>query len=160
MFTGEQCNGMQPLNLPKYSFKIQTKEQKKYIFDAFRKKFVSLTPEEWVRQHFIRYLSEERNYPPSLIAVEMEMQYNKLHFRADAVVYNRQARPVMVVECKAPDVPVRQEHFDQILRYNMQLKVFYLVVTNGLEHYCCRLDPERGKYEFLKSIPDYREITG
>jgi len=160
MFMGQQTTIMQSLNLPKYSFKIQTKEQKKYIFDAFRKKFVALTPEEWVRQHFIRYLCEERDYPSSLIAVEMDMEFNKLHFRADAVVYDRQARPVMVVECKAPDISIRQEHFDQILRYNMQLKVAYLVVTNGLEHYCCRFDPAQGKYEFLKAIPDYEQITG
>jgi len=151
---------MQSLNLPKYSFKVQTKEQKKYIFDAFRKKFVALTPEEWVRQHFIRYLCEERSYPSTLIALERDMEFNNLHFRADAVVYDRKARPVMVVECKAPDVPIGQEHFDQILRYNMQLKVNYLVVTNGLEHYCCRYNRGQGKYEFLKAIPDYNEITG
>ena len=160
MFTDESYAFMQSLNLPEYSFKIQTKEQKKYIFDAFRKKFVKLTPEEWVRQHFIRYLCEERNYPVSLMALEMEIQLNKVHLRADAVAYDRQARPVMLIECKAPDVAIGQEHFDQILRYNMLLKVEYLVVTNGLEHYCCRLDIQNGSYQFLKDIPDYHEITG
>jgi predicted type IV restriction endonuclease len=151
---------MMQLNLPAYPFKLKTKEQKKYIFDAFRGKFVKLTPEEWVRQHFIRYLVEEKGYSPSLIAVEMPMRYNKLDFRADAVVHNRQAQPVLIIECKAPDIPVSQEHFDQIIRYNMQLKVEYLMVTNGLEHYCCRVDPEAGRYHFLKDIPSFSELTG
>ena len=151
---------MMQLNLPGYSFKIKTKKQKKYIFDTFRGKFVKLTPEEWVRQHFIRYLVEEKGYSPSLISVEMPMRYNKLDFRADAVVHNRKARPVMIIECKAPDIPVSQEHFDQIIRYNMQLKVAYLIVTNGLEHYCCRVDAEAGRYHFLKAIPSFHELTG
>ena len=149
---------MQQLNLPGYPFNVQTKEQKKYIFDAFRKKFVKLTPEEWVRQHFARYLVEEKGYSASLMAVEMNMQYNRLNFRADVVVYNRQAQPVMIIECKAPEVAIRQEHFDQIVRYNMQLRVRYLIVTNGLEHYCCRLDYEQGSYVFLKDIPEYAQL--
>jgi len=148
------------LNLPAYTFKIKTKEQKKYIFDAIRRKFVKLTPEEWVRQHFIRYLTEEKGYSSSLMAVEMNMEYNRLSFRADVVVYNRQAAPVMIIECKAPEVAIAQRHFDQILRYNMQLKVRYLTVTNGLVHYCCRLDTETGRYQFLQAIPPFGELPG
>ena len=149
---------MHPLNLPRYSFNIQTKEQKKYIFDAFRRKFVKLTPEEWVRQHFARYLVEEKDYAASLMALEMNMNFNRLTYRADIVVYNRQASPVMIVECKAPDIGIRQDHFDQIIRYNMHLKVQYLTVTNGIEHYCCRFDRENGRYEFLKDIPVYSRL--
>ena len=149
---------MQPLNLPSYRFNIQTKEQKKYIFDDFRKKFVRLTPEEWVRQHFVRYLVEAHHYPAALVALEKELDFNRLHLRADAVVYSRKAQPLLLVECKAPDVPIRQEHFDQIVRYNMQLKVSYLMVTNGLQHYCVHLDLERNNYRFLGEIPDYEEL--
>ena len=149
---------MQPLNLPSYPFNIQTKEQKKYIFDDFRKKFVRLTPEEWVRQHFVRYLVEEHHYPAALVAVEKELDFNRVHLRADAVVYSRKAEPLLLVECKAPDVPIGQEHFDQIVRYNMQLKVSYLMVTNGLQHYCVHLDVERNSYRFLGEIPDYEEL--
>lgn len=149
---------MQPLNLPSYSFNIQTKEQKKYIFDDFRKKFVRLTPEEWVRQHFVRYLVEVHHYPAALVALEKELDFNRVHLRADAVVYSRKAEPLLLVECKAPDVPIRQEHFDQIVRYNMQLKVSYLMVTNGLQHYCVHLDLERNNYRFLGEIPDYEGL--
>lgn len=149
---------MQPLNLPSYSFNIQTKEQKKYIFDDFRKKFVRLTPEEWVRQHFVRYLVQAHHYPAALIALEKELDFNRVHLRADVVVYSRKAEPLLIVECKAPDVPIRQEHFDQIVRYNMQLKVSYLMLTNGLQHYCVHLDLERKNYRFLGEIPDYEEL--
>jgi hypothetical protein len=149
---------MKELNLPSYSFKIKSKEQKKYIFDAIRKKFVALTPEEWVRQNFIRYLVNEKDYSSSLIAVEMTLEYNRLSFRADVVVYNRNIEPLMIVECKAPEVKIRQEHFDQIARYNMQLRVKYLIVTNGIDHYVCRVDFENGVYAFLKEIPDFSGI--
>jgi len=149
---------MKQLNLPGYSFKIKSKEQKKYIFDEIRKKFVLLTPEEWVRQNFIRYLVHEKHFSSQLMAVEMTLEYNRLSFRADAVAYNRQMQPILVVECKAPDVKLKQEHFDQIARYNMQLRVEYLIVTNGIHHYCCRIDFEQGKYAFLKDIPEFEDL--
>ncbi|MCF8335242.1 MAG: type I restriction enzyme HsdR N-terminal domain-containing protein [Bacteroidales bacterium] len=149
---------MKPLNLPSYSFKIKSKEQKKYIFDTIRKKFVLLTPEEWVRQNFVRYLVHEKHYSSQLIAIEMTLEYNRLFFRADVVVYNRNIQPVLIVECKAPGVKLKQEHFDQIARYNMQLRVEYLIVTNGINHYCCRIDFEERKYVFLKDIPDFSGI--
>ncbi|MGM0530177.1 MAG: type I restriction enzyme HsdR N-terminal domain-containing protein [Bacteroidota bacterium] len=150
---------MKQLNLPRYFFKIKSKEQKKYIFDTIRKKFVLLTPEEWVRQNFVRYLVHEKNYSSQLIAIEMTLEYNRLSYRADVVVYNRQMHPALIVECKAPEVKLKQEHFDQIARYNMQLRVAYLIVTNGINHYCCRIDFEEGKYTFLENIPEFQEIN-
>jgi len=149
---------MKQLNLPEYSFKIKSKEQKNYIFDGIRKKFVLLTPEEWVRQNFVRYLIQEKGYSSQLIAIEMTLEYNRLSYRADVVVYNRNMEPALIVECKAPEVRLSQEHFDQIARYNMQLRVEYLLVTNGINHYCCQIDFEEGKYAFLKDIPHFQEI--
>jgi len=149
---------MKQLNLPEYSFKIKSKEQKNYIFDSIRKKFVLLTPEEWVRQNFVRYLIQEKGYSSQLIAIEMTLEYNRLSYRADVVVYNRNMEPALIVECKAPEVRLSQEHFDQIARYNMQLRVEYLLVTNGINHYCCQIDFEEGKYAFLKDIPQFQEI--
>ena len=149
---------MKQLNLPEYSFKIKSKEQKNYIFDGIRKKFVLLTPEEWVRQNFVRYLIQEKGYSSQLIAIEMTLEYNRLSYRADVVVYNRNMEPSLIVECKAPEVKLTQEHFDQIARYNMQLRVEYLIVTNGINHYCCQIDFEKGKYAFLEDIPEFQKI--
>ena len=151
---------MEKLNLPTYSFNIKLIEQRKYIFDFIRKKFVILTPEEWVRQNFLKYLVEEKNFPASLIAVEKELKLNSLSKRTDAVVYDRKGNPFLIVECKATSVKIDQKVFDQIARYNMKLEVDFLVVTNGLEHYCCKLDYENQKYSFLKEIPLYAQISG
>ncbi|HRW62678.1 MAG TPA: type I restriction enzyme HsdR N-terminal domain-containing protein, partial [Bacteroidales bacterium] len=133
---------MEKLNLPTYSFNIKFIEQRKYIFDFIRKKYVILTPEEWVRQNFLKYLVEEKKYPASLIAVEKEFKLNNLSKRSDAVIYNKQGTPILIVECKAPEVKIGQNVFDQIARYNMVLNVKLLVVTNGLQHFCCKLDAE------------------
>ncbi len=149
---------MEKLNLPTYSFNIKLIEQRKYIFDFIRKKFVILTPEEWVRQNFLKYLVDEKKYPASLISVEMEFKLNKLSKRSDAVVYNKSGNPVLIVECKAASVKIDQKVFDQIARYNMKLNVEFLVVTNGLDHYCCKIDYENQKYYFLKEIPIFSEI--
>jgi len=149
---------MESLNLPTYSFNIKFQEQRKYIFDTLRKKYVLLTPEEWVRQNFLKYLIEEKKYPASLIFVEMEMKLNKLSKRCDAVVFNRNANPVLIVECKAASVKIDQIVFEQIARYNMQLQVNYLIVTNGLNHYCCKIDFEKQSYEFLKDVPVFDEL--
>jgi hypothetical protein len=150
---------MEKLNLPTYSFNIKLIEQRKYIFDFIRKKFVILTPEEWVRQNFLKYLVEEKKYPASLIAVEKEFKLNQLSKRCDALIYNREGNPILIVECKAASVKIDQKVFDQIARYNMQLNVDFLVVTNGLEHYCCKIDYEKKEYYFLKDIPEYSQIT-
>jgi len=146
---------MEKLNLPTYSFNIKFIEQRKYIFDFIRKKYVILTPEEWVRQNFLKYLVEEKKYPASLIAVEKEFKLNNLSKRSDAVIYNKQGNPYLIIECKAPEVKIDQKVFDQIARYNMVLNVELLVVTNGLQHFCCKLDAENDTYYFLKEIPDY-----
>ncbi|MFC2103977.1 type I restriction enzyme HsdR N-terminal domain-containing protein [Bacteroidota bacterium] len=146
------------LNLPTYSFNIKLIEQRKYIFDFIRKKFVILTPEEWVRQNFLRYLVDEKKYPASLIAVEKEFKINKLPKRGDAVVYNRKGEPFLILEFKAPEVKVDQKVFDQIARYNMKYKVDYLFVSNGMEHFCCKIDYKINKYVFLKEVPEFQEI--
>lgn len=148
---------MQKLNLPSYQFNIKTENGQKRIFDGIRKRYVQLTPEEWVRQHFIRYLAEHKKYPLSLIAVEKELRINKLKRRPDIVVFNRNHQPLLVVECKAPSVRITQETFDQVARYNIALRVKYLVVTNGMEHFCCKIISDQ-EYIFLKNIPDFSEI--
>ncbi len=150
---------MKRLNLPTYSFNIKLIEQRKHIFDFIRKKFVLLTPEEWVRQNFLRYLVDEKKYPASLIAVEKEFKLNKLSKRSDAVVYNKAGKPFLIIEFKAPEVKINQKVFDQIARYNMKFKVGYLIVSNGMEHYCCKIDYLNNSYVFLKEIPDYFNFT-
>ncbi|MDA3953037.1 MAG: type I restriction enzyme HsdR N-terminal domain-containing protein [Bacteroidales bacterium] len=149
---------MEKLNLPTYLFNIKLIEQRKYIFDSIRKKFVILTPEEWVRQNFLRYLVDEKKYPASLIAIEMEFKLNNLSKRSDAVIYDKLVNPILIVECKASSVKVDQKVFDQIARYNMKFNVEYLVVTNGLQHYCCKIDYTNNNYEFLKEVPEFIQI--
>ncbi|MBL7883379.1 MAG: type I restriction enzyme HsdR N-terminal domain-containing protein [Bacteroidia bacterium] len=144
---------MQELNLPQYPFKIREFESKVQIFDSIRKKYLVLTPEEWVRQHFIQYLIQEKNYPQSLITIEIGLKYNQLQKRADILVYNKQGKPYLMVECKAPEVKISQDTFHQIALYNMVFKVNYLVVTNGLYHYCCEMDYHQNTYRFLPEIP-------
>lgn len=143
------------LNLPTYSFKFKNKENKLYIFDNFRKKYVILTPEEWVRQNFILYLIEERKYPKSLIGIEKEFKINNLSKRFDILIFDKMGLPYIIIECKAPQIKITQDTFDQIARYNLRLKAKYLIVTNGLEHFFCSLDHENMKYDFLKEIPSY-----
>jgi len=149
---------MQPLNLPTYSFTIKAEGERKLIFDNIRKKYVVLTPEEWVRQHFIRFLTEEMHYPASLISVELFLKLNNTSRRSDVVVFDKNGKPLMIIECKAPAVPLSQATFDQVARYNLKMKVSYLLITNGLQHYCCRLDNQAGTYEFLDHVPGYNEL--
>ena len=149
---------MRTLNLPASDFRITEQNRKKLIFDRIRKKFVSLTSEEWVRQHFIEYLINSRNVPASLIGVEVSMKMNRLLKRADIVVHDKSGKPCLLVECKAPEVEISQAVFDQIARYNMALKVKFLVVTNGLVHYACKIDHENASYSFLEEIPDYQTL--
>lgn len=146
---------MQALNFPNYTFRIKNSQNRQYIFDGIRKKFVVLQPEEWVRQHVLHYLVFTKNFPKSLINVEKQLMVNGLKRRYDVVVFNPDGTIFLLVECKAPEVKVEQAVFDQIARYNYQLKSTYLMVTNGLEHYCCEMDHENEKYRFLKEIPDF-----
>ncbi|MEI8113009.1 MAG: type I restriction enzyme HsdR N-terminal domain-containing protein [Bacteroidia bacterium] len=149
---------MQKLNLPEYSFRIKTKEGKDFIFDALRKKFVRLTPEEWVRQNFVQFLISEKKYSVSLIAVEVVVKVNNNPQRADLVFFDRSGNPVLVAEFKAPEVKISQQTFDQIVRYNMQLKVKFFIVSNGLEHFCCSINYMDNSYAFLPEIPDFSDV--
>lgn len=144
---------MQRLNLPEYSFKTKVVDGKTQVFDAIRKKYVVLTPEEWVRQNFLQYLVNEKKYPASRIALEYPLQYNALSKRGDIVIFSKNGLPEIIIECKAPSVKVSQDTFDQAARYNFVLKLRYLVVTNGLQHYCCEMDYEKESYTFLPDLP-------
>ena len=150
---------MQQLNFPCYSFRFKNSENKVSIFDEIRKKFIILTPEEWVRQHVVRFLLEEKNYPKSLINVEKVLTINGLRKRYDIVIFNPNGSIFVLVECKAPEIKTSQATFDQIARYNMTLKAEYLMVTNGLNHYFCQMDFENERYEFLAALPDYKSIN-
>jgi hypothetical protein len=147
---------MQQLNFPYYSFRFKNSENKVSIFDAIRKKFIILTPEEWVRQHVVQFLMTEKNYPQSLLNVEKVLQVNGLRKRYDIVVYNSDGTIHILIECKAPEVTISQNTFDQIAQYNMTLQSNYLMVTNGLNHYFCQMDFENEKYQFLAELPNYQ----
>ncbi|WP_372751198.1 type I restriction enzyme HsdR N-terminal domain-containing protein [Labilibaculum sp.] len=151
---------MENLNLPTYSFKIKSELQRKLIFDSIRKKYVVLTPEEWVRQNFIQYLVTEKGFPASLIAVEKKVDVNLLPQRSDVILYGCNAQPIMIVECKSVKIKITQNVFNQIARYNMKLRVPFLVVSNGLQHYCCQMDYENKSFAFLPEIPLYANIKG
>ncbi|MAW94019.1 MULTISPECIES: type I restriction enzyme HsdR N-terminal domain-containing protein [unclassified Leeuwenhoekiella] len=146
---------MQQLNFPPYTFRLKSSENKPLIFDPIRKKFVVLTPEEWVRQHTVKHLQEAYNYPLSLINVEKELKVNGLSKRYDVVVFESDGSIRLIVECKAPKVIINQVTFDQIARYNLTLQASFLMVTNGLNHYFCQMDYEQKKYNFLPDIPVY-----
>lgn len=146
---------MHRLNLPAYSFKIKKEAEREYIFDVIRKKYLRLQPEEWVRQNFIQFLVQEKNYPTSLIEIEKGLKLNTLQKRADAVVSSSLGKPLVLIEFKAPKVKITQDTFEQIARYNKVFKVPYLIVSNGLEHYCCKVDFDNSAFAFLEDIPDY-----
>jgi len=147
---------MQKLNLPTYNFKIKSNENKTLIFDIIRKKYMVLTPEEWVRQHFIAFLIEEKKYPTSLIAVEKQLTINNRKKRTDVLIFNADGKPDIIVECKAPNIKINQDTFDQIAKYNLKLKANFLIITNGLKHFYCKMDFENETYIFLKEIPSYQ----
>lgn len=144
---------MQPLNFPTYTFRFKNSENKISVFDEIRKKFVFLTPEEWVRQHVIHFLIYEKKYPKSYLNVEKLVSVNGQNKRYDLLVYNPDGSVYLLVECKAPEVAISQNTFDQIARYNRQLKAQYLMVTNGLNHYFCQMDHENEQYVFLPNLP-------
>ena len=146
---------MQTLNLPTYKFRIKNTKNKYLIFDIVRKKYVVLNPEEWVRQHIVHYLIEEKGYPISHIAIEKKLIINSLTKRTDILIFDTDGLPHIIVECKAPSVKITQDAFDQIARYNLKLNAKYLVVTNGLSHYYCAMDSEKEQFTFLESIPNY-----
>jgi len=149
---------MQKLNLPDFDFTFRMHGNKKQIWDFVRKKYVSLTNEEWVRQNFVAWLIHEKNYPAGLIAIEKELTLNELKKRYDVVVYNSNHFPAMLIECKAPNIEITQKAFDQASRYNLTVKVNYLLITNGIVHYCCYIDLEKGTYSFMDQIPDYNKL--
>ena len=146
---------MQKLNFPSCAFKLKSSENKTLIFDIVRKKYVIVTPEEWVRQHVVHFLLKEKNYPISLIAIEKQLKINKRVKRTDIIVYNKQGTPEILIECKAPSVKITQTTFDQIARYNLSANSNFLMVTNGLENYYCKIDTTKETYIFLKDIPQY-----
>ena len=150
---------MQPLNLPTFDYKIQYFKEGYRIFDVIRKKYIRLTPEEWVRQHFLHYLTNHLGYSPALIRLEQGVKYNHLQYRTDILVYNRAAQPLLLAECKAPQVPLNHDTWAQIARYNAQINAQLLVITNGLQHFCWRLDYDQGKHILLPSIPNFDAIS-
>ena len=149
---------MNKLNLPTYSIKLKEEEGKKFIFDDIRKKYLVLTPEEWVRQNFIQYLLQEKAYPKTLISIEKGLKLNQLSKRADALIYNRAGHPLLLIEFKASNVKINQDTFEQIARYNQVFKVPYLIVTNGMIHYCCKIDFKENNFQFLEEIPAYKDL--
>ena len=149
---------MLQLNLPEYNFRIKKQDDKFLIFDSQRKRYVSLTPEEWVRQHFVRFLIEVKGYPAALLAVEKQLTLNGLKKRCDAILFDKEGQPFMIIEFKAPNVAVTQATFDQVAVYNAKLKVSFFIISNGLEHYCCKVNTETARYEFFPEIPDYNAV--
>jgi hypothetical protein len=147
---------MKQLQFPTYSFRFKNSENKVAIFDEIRKKFIIVTPEEWVRQHVVQFLLQDKKYPKSHINVEKLLKINSLTKRYDIVVFKPDGNITILVECKAPEVKITQSAFDQIARYNMTLNADYLMVTNGLNHYFCKMDYENEKYDFLTDLPEYQ----
>lgn len=149
---------MLSLNLPPYEIKIAEREGKRQIFDPLRKSYVALTPEEWVRQHFVNYLLQYKGYPTTLTANEVGITLNGMSRRCDTVIYDKSLKPRAIVEYKAPTVKITKEVFAQISRYNLVLRVDYLIISNGLQHYCCRMNYENNSFTFLQEIPDYDTV--
>ncbi len=149
---------MLSLNLPPYEIKITEREGKRQIFDPLRKSYVALTPEEWVRQHFVNYLLQYKGYPASLTANEVGITLNGMSRRCDTVIYDKSLKPRAIVEYKAPSVKITKEVFAQISRYNLVLRVDYLIISNGLQHYCCKMSYTNNSFTFMQDIPDYNTL--
>ena len=149
---------MNELNLPAYDVKLRGTREKPKILDFLRKRYVALTPEEWVRQHFTHWLVEHKGYPQGLLGNEIALKCGEKTLRCDSILYNKEMRPIMIIEYKAPTVSVTQRVFNQISAYNLLLHVDYLVVSNGLQHYCCKMDYENQTYQFLEEVPDYLDL--
>ncbi len=146
---------MQKLNFPDYNFRLKSTEKNTLIFDSIRKKFVVCNPEEWVRAHTIQFLIQEKGYSPNLLNVEKQIIVRGITKRYDIVGYKPSGDIALVVECKAPHVPITQDTFDQIARYNFTLRAEYLMVTNGLNHYYCQMDWKEERYSFLRELPTF-----
>ena len=155
LFKGTKMNS---LNLPPYAIKITEQDGKRMVFDSLRRKYVALTPEEWVRQHFVHFLMEHKDYPSGLLANEVELKIGDKRLRCDSLLYYKEMKPQMIIEYKAPTIQIQQKTFDQISVYNLLLHVDYLIVSNGLQHYCCKMDYDNQKYLFLQDIPDYENL--
>lgn len=149
---------MQELNLPRYEISVKRNGKRLTIFDFLRRRHVTLTPEEWVRQHFVHFLVEHKGYPKGLLANEVELSVGEKSLRCDSILYDPSLKPRMIVEYKAPSVAVTQKVFQQIATYNLLLHVDYLVVSNGLTHYCVKMDYDNQKYLFLEDIPEYKNL--
>jgi len=147
---------MQQLNFPHFDFVIRSRDNRQEIFDNVRRKYVVLTPEEWVRQHLIAYLTQVKRYPVTMLGVEKQLILNRMTKRFDLVVFTRNGNPFLLAECKAPGVNISESTFDQAARYNLLLKAEYFLITNGIEHYSCRLDYEAGCYIFIEEIPEFK----
>jgi hypothetical protein len=151
---------MEKLNLPDIAARIRPGQNgKQEIFDEIRKKFVRLTAEEWVRQHFLHYMVSNLGFPASLIVVEAALKYNNMLKRFDILAYNSSGKPCLVIECKSPEIEITQAVFDQVAMYNMKLTVDYLAVTNGISHYFCKIDHAGRSYAFLSEIPTYELLN-
>lgn len=148
---------MDKLNLPEYAAMIRDHEGKEQIYDRLRNRFVALTPEEWVRQNFVNYLIEFKGYPPALMANEIQISLNGMSRRCDSVVYNRSMQARTIIEYKRPTVEITRKVFEQISRYNLVMKVDYLIVSNGMKHYCCKMNYESQTFKFLTDIPEFRD---
>ena len=149
---------MLPLNLPNFDIKVKKSADQLLVWDETRRKYVALTPEEWVRQHFVHFLISEKGYRQELSANEVSIKLNGTAKRCDTVIYDRLLTPLMIVEYKAPSITITPKVFDQIVRYNRVLHVQYLIVSNGIRHFCCQIDYETLSYRFLKEIPDAQEV--
>lgn len=154
LHTPELCQ----LNLPPFDVRIADRNGKAAVFDFLRRKYVALTPEEWVRQHFVHFLVEHKGYPKGLLVNEQELRLGQKRMRCDTILYNKVMQPQMIIEYKAPTTRIQQGTFDQISAYNLLLRVDYLIVSNGLHHYCCRMDYDSKQYSFLNDIPDYGNL--
>ena len=149
---------MTRLNLPSFPIRLAGTQEKPKVFDILRSKYVALTPEEWVRQHFVNYLIQHKQYPAAYLANEVNLKIGGKVSRADTVLYDQQLRPLMIIEYKAPHIAISQKIFNQLFAYNLQLHATYLVVSNGLRHYCCMLTHDHEKYVFLDDIPEYNKL--
>jgi len=149
---------MSELNLPAAELKFKKLKGKNYVYDRLRRQYVFVTPEEFVRQNFISYLIEHKSYPLSRLSNEIGIQLGNVKKRCDTIVYDNYLQPLMIIEYKSPTVIINQKSFDQIARYNMTLGVPWLIVSNGVQHFCCYMDKEKGEYSFVKDIPLYSEL--
>lgn len=159
--TAEDLKRLPPLSLPLAQIRLQRDEKGNLkVFDILRKKWVTLTPEEFVRQNFTHWLMDSLKYPAGLLQNEVSVNVNDTHKRCDTLAFDREGKPLLVVEYKAPNIEITQDVFEQIYRYNLSLKAKYLVVSNGRKHYCCRMDYQRESYHFIPVVPSFLEAIG